>query len=161
MKNNLQQSQLDAIDLRILAALQRNGRLSNVQLAEKVNLSESACLRRVRLLEEHRVIDRYVMLVNQTSIGKPGTVFVQVTLEGQQQEKLQKFEREIDKVEEVLECYLMSGDSDYLLRIIVRDNDDYLRIHSHLTGLPGVLRVQSSFALKTVLKKTALPLGPP
>ncbi len=159
MINNLRQTDLDSIDLRILAALQQNGRLSNVQLAEKVNLSESACLRRVRLLEEQQVIDRYVMLINQGAIGKPGTVFVQVTLEGQQQDKLQKFEGEIDKVEEVLECYLMSGASDYLLRIIVRDNDDYLRIHSHLTGLPGVQRVQSSFALKTVLKKTELPLN--
>lgn len=159
MEKNLRQLSLDTIDLRILSELQKDGRLSNVQLAAKINLSESACLRRVRLLEEHTVIDRYVMLINQAAIGKPGTVFVRVTLEGQQQEKLQRFEGEIDKVEEVLECYLMSGDSDYLLRIIVRDNDDYLQIHSHLTGLPGVLRVQSSFALKTVLKKTELPLG--
>lgn len=159
MEKNLHQLSLDTIDLRILSELQKDGRLSNVQLAAKINLSESACLRRVRLLEEHTVIDRYVMLINQAAIGKPGTVFVRVTLEGQQQEKLKRFEGEIDKVEEVLECYLMSGDSDYLLRIIVRDNNDYLRIHSHLTGLPGVLRVQSSFALKTVLKKTELPLG--
>jgi len=81
-----------------------------------------------------------------------------VTLEGQQQEKLQRFEEEIGKVKDVLECYLMSGDADYLLRIIMRDNEDYLRIHSRLTGLPGVLRVQSSFALKTVVKKTELSL---
>lgn len=83
---------------------------------------------------------------------------MRVTLEGQQQEKLLLFEAEIGKVREVMECYLMSGDTDYLLRVIVRDNDDYLRIHNRLTALPGVLRVQSSFALKTVLKKTELPL---
>ncbi len=148
----------DAIDRRILSALQNDGRLSNVQLADKVGLSESACLRRVRLLEQSGIIDRYVMLIDQAAIGKPGTVFVRVTLEGQQQEKLQLFEAEIDKVKDVLECYLMSGDTDYLLRVIVRDNEDYMRIHNRLTSLPGVLRVQSAFALKTVLKKTALPL---
>ena len=153
-----QQPPLDAIDKRILSALQKDGRLSNVQLAEQVGLSESACLRRVRLLEKSGIIDRYVMLIDQTAIGKPGTVFVRVTLEGQQQDKLQRFEKEIGKVPEVMECYLMSGDSDYLLRIIVRDNEDYMRIHNRLTSLPEVLRVQSSFALKAVLIKTELPL---
>jgi len=154
----MSQLSTDAIDQRILAELQKDGRLSNVQLAEKVGLSESACLRRVRQLEQSGIIDRYVMLIDQTAIGKPGTVFVRVTLEGQQQDKLQSFEEEIGKVRDVLECYLMSGDSDYLLRVIVRDNEDYLRIHNRLTSLPGVLRVQSSFALKTVVKKTELPL---
>ena len=149
---------LDSIDQRILVALQKDGRLSYVQLANKVGLSESACLRRVRLLEQNGVIDRYVMLINQTAIDKPGNVFVRVTLEGQQQEKLQHFEQEIGQVKEVMECYLMSGDSDFLLRVIVRDTEDYMRIHNRLTGIPGVLRVQSSFALKTVLKKTEMPL---
>lgn len=151
-------SDVDMIDKRILTELQKDGRLSNVQLAEKVGLSESACLRRVRMLEQMQIIDRYVMLIDQTAIGKPGTVFVQVTLEGQQQEKLQRFEEEIRKVKDVLECYLMSGSSDYLLRVIIRDNEDYMRIHNHLSSLSGVLRMQSSFALKTVLKKTELPL---
>ncbi|HEX9776990.1 MAG TPA: Lrp/AsnC family transcriptional regulator [Geopsychrobacteraceae bacterium] len=150
---------VDAIDRRILAALQNDGRLSNVQLAEQVGLSESACLRRVRLLEQNGIIDRYAMLIDQTAIGKPGTVFVRVTLEGQQQEKLQRFEEAVVKVKDVMECYLMAGDTDYLLRIIVRDNEDYMRIHNLLTGLPGVLRVQSSFALKTVMKKTAIAIG--
>ncbi len=151
-------SSIDTIDQRILSELQKDGRLSNVQLAEKVGLSESACLRRVRLLEQNQVIDRYVMLINQTAIGKPGTVFVRVSLEGQQLEKLLAFEKKIVKVKDVMECYLMSGDTDYLLRVIVRNNDDYMRIHNRLTGLPGVLRVQSSFAMKTVVRKTELPL---
>lgn len=158
MTQNLQQTQIDAIDKRILAALQQNGRLSNVQLAEQVGLSESACLRRVRLLEQGNIIDRYAMLIDQAALGKPGNVFVQVTLEGQQLDKLQQFEQEIGKVKEVMECYLMSGDSDFLLRVIVRDNADYMQIHNRLTSLPGVQRVQSAFALKTVLKRTALPL---
>ncbi len=149
---------IDSIDQRILAALQKDGRLTYVQLADKVGLSESACLRRVRLLEQNGIIDKYVMLIDQLAIGKPGNVFVRVTLEGQQQEKLQHFEEEIGKVKEVMECYLMSGDSDFLLRVIVSDNEDYMRIHNRLTGIPGVLRVQSSFALKTVLKKTELPV---
>jgi len=119
---------LDTIDKRILSSLQKDGRLSYVQLAEKVGLSESACLRRVRLLEQNGIIDHYVMLIDQAAIGKPGNVFVRVTLEGQQQEKLLQFEREIGQVKEVMECYLMSGDSDFLLRVIVRDTEDYMRI---------------------------------
>jgi len=149
---------LDKIDRAILALLQQNGRLSNVQLADQVGLSESACLRRVKVLEESGIIDRYVMLVNQGAIGKPGNVFVRVTLDGQQREKLAAFEAQIAGVEEVMECHLMSGDFDYLLRVITRDNNDYMRIHNRLTSLEGVMRVQSSFALRTVLHKTELPL---
>ena len=150
---------LDTIDHSILYKLQKNGRLSNVQLADEVGLSESACLRRVKILEESGIIDRYVMLINQSAIGKPGNVFVRVTLDGQQREKLAAFETEISRVSEVMECYLMSGDFDYLLRVISRDNEDYVRVHNKLTSLPGVMRVQSSFALRTVLDKTEMPLN--
>ncbi len=149
---------LDVIDHSILNQLQKHGRLSNVQLAAEVGLSESACLRRVKILEESGIIDRYVMLINQSAIGKPGNVFVRVSLDGQQREKLAAFEAEITRVTEVMECYLMSGDFDYLLRVITRDNDDYVRVHNKLTSLPGVMRVQSSFALRTVLGKTEMPL---
>ena len=157
MQNSLLDT-VDQIDRAILEQLQKNGRLSNVQLAESVGLSESACLRRVRLLEQSGIIDRYVMLISPAAIGKPGNVFVRVTLEGQQKEKLQQFEEAIGRVPEVMECYLMSGDIDYLLRVIVKDNADYMRVHDKLTGLPGVLRVQSSFALRTVRKTTELAL---
>ena len=150
---------LDTIDYSILNKLQKNGRLPNVQLADEVGLSESACLRRVKILEESGIIDRYVMLINQSAIGKPGNVFVRVTLDGQQREKLAAFETEINRVSEVMECYLMSGDFDYLLRVISRDNEDYVRVHNKLTSLPGVMRVQSSFALRTVLNKTEMPLN--
>ena len=150
--------QLDDIDHSILNKLQKNGRLSNVQLAAEVGLSESACLRRVRILEESGIIDRYVMLINQGAIGKPDNVFVRVTLDGQQREKLAAFEAEISRVPDVMECYLMSGDFDYLLRVITRNNADYVRVHNQLTSLSGVLRVQSSFALRTVLDKTEMPL---
>ena len=150
--------QIDDIDRSILKKLQENGRLSNVQLAAAVGLSESACLRRVKLLEENGIIDRYVMLINQVAIGKPHNVFVRVTLDGQQREKLSAFEAEVSRVAEVMECYLMAGDFDYLLRVITRDNADYVRVHNKLTSLPGVMRVQSSFALKTVLENTEMPL---
>jgi len=155
---NMPLHNIDQIDRTILNVLQKNGRLSNVQLAEQIGLSESACLRRVRLLEQSGIIDSYVMLINQAAIGKPGNVFVRVTLEGQQKEKLQHFEESVSAVPEVMECYLMSGDFDYLLRVIIKDNADYMRLHDKLTGLPGVLRVQSSFALRTVRKTTELSL---
>jgi DNA-binding Lrp family transcriptional regulator len=157
---NLASAGIDRIDRVILKALQRDGRLSNVQLADQAGLSESACLRRVRALEDRGIIDRYVTLVNPAAIGKPGNVFVQVTLDGQQKEKLDRFEAAVQYVPEVMECHLISGDFDYLLRVIVRDNADYMRVHSKLTSLPGVLRVQSHFALRTVHSTTELPLEP-
>ena len=150
--------ELDGLDIAILNKLQKNGRLSNVQLAEEVGLSESACLRRVKLLEENGIIDRYVMLINQEAIGKPDNVFVMVTLEGQQRERLAEFEEAISRVPEVMECYLMAGEFDYLLRVISRDKTDYGHLHNRLTSLPGVMRVQSSFALKTVMERTEMPL---
>jgi DNA-binding Lrp family transcriptional regulator len=151
-------TRIDEIDKSILSALQRNGKLSNVQLAQKVGLSESACLRRVRMLEESGVIDRYVLLVDQCAVGIPGNVFVRVTLEGQQQDRLRAFEQNVVNIDEVMECYLMSGDADYVLRVICKDNDDYKKVHNKLTNLPGVQRVHSSFALRTVIKKTELPI---
>jgi len=150
---------IDAIDRTILTHLQKDGRLSNVQLANLAGLSESACLRRVRQLEESGVISGYVMLVDQKNIGKPDNVFVTVTLESQQREVLNTFESAVMEVPEVMECYLMSGDSDYLLRVVVRDASDYERIHMQtLTALPGVARVHSNFALRPVLKKTEMPI---
>ncbi len=98
------------------------------------------------------------MLINQAAIGKPDNVFVMVTLDGQQREKLAGFETEVNRVSEVMECYLMAGEFDYLLRVITRDNADYVRVHNKLTSLPGVMRVQSSFALKTVMERTEMPL---
>jgi DNA-binding Lrp family transcriptional regulator len=153
---------LDRIDRSILHELQLDARLSNAALAGRINLSESACLRRVRRLEEDSMITNYVALVDQSRAGYPDNVFVQITLESQQQDDLAAFEAAVAALPEVMECYLMSGDSDYLLRVIVCDARDYERIHSqHLTRLPGVDRVQSSFALRTVTKRTELPVRVP
>ena len=151
---------LDRIDQSILAELQREGRLSNRDLAERVHLSESACLRRVRALEEARVIDRYTAVINQVKVGLPGNVFVSITLNRQEQADLAAFEEAVKRVPEVMECYLMTGQQDYLLRVVVSDPSDFERLHSqHLTRLPGVARVQSSFALRTVRKGAELPLA--
>jgi Lrp/AsnC family transcriptional regulator, leucine-responsive regulatory protein len=147
------------IDRAILRVLQSDGKLSNVLLANKVGLSESACLRRVKNLEASGVIDRYVMLVDAAAVGRPGIVFVQVTLDSQQQESLRAYEKAITGVPEVMECYLMSGDQDYMLRVVVKDPLDYEHIHMQLTRLPGVSRVKSSFGLRTILKKTQIPLN--
>ena len=150
---------MDRIDRAILQELQADGRLANSDLAERVNLSESACLRRVRNLESRGLIRAYVGLVDQSAAGFPDNVFVRITLHSQQQDDLAAFEAEVSRIPEVMECFLMSGDADYLLRVIVADARDYERIHSqHLTRLPGVDRVHSSFALRTVIKKTAVPI---
>ncbi len=150
---------MDAIDQKILHELQVDGRLGNNALAERVNLSESACLRRVRRLEDDGYLRGYVGLVDQTLAGYPDNVFVRITLHSQQQSDLTSFEQAVAGLPEVMECYLMSGDSDYLLRVIVSDARDYERIHSQtLTRLPGVARVHSSFALRTVVKKTEMPV---
>ena len=150
---------MDRIDRAILHELQLDGRLTNAALAERVNLSESACLRRVRNLEGSGLLRGYVALVDQSSAGYPDNVFVQITLHSQQRADLDAFEAAIRAIPEVMECYLMSGDADYIVRVIVADARDYERIHSqHLTRLPGVDRVHSSFALRTVIKKTEVPV---
>ena len=150
---------MDKTDRLILRELQRDGRLSNVDLAQRVHLSESATLRRVRALEESGLISRYVALLNAQKTGFPTNVFVNITLHRQEQHDLQAFEEAARKVPEVMECYLMTGVSDYLLRVACRDAADFERLHSqHLTRLPGVSRVQSSFALRVVRRTTELPL---
>lgn len=150
---------LDRADRAILHELQLDGRLSNVALAAKVSLSESACLRRVKRLEEAGVIERYAMLVNQGQVGLPDNVFVEISLNREKQEDLDAFEEAVRHLPEIMECYLMSGDYDYLLRVVVANTADYERIHrEHLTRLPGVVRVRSSFALRTVTKTTEVPI---
>ena len=152
-------SNLDATDRAILHELQLDGRLSNVILAKRVNLSESACLRRVRNLEESNVVSGYAMLVEQTKAGFPTTVLVQISLDRQQREDLEKFERAVAKIPQVMECYLMTGEADFLLRVIAADTADYEQCHTNfLTRLPGVTRVHSSFSLRTIVKKTELPI---
>ena len=150
---------LDTTDRRILDRLQTDARTPNAELAREVNLSPSPCLRRVRRLEEEGVIRRYVTLLDPGAIGLPVSVFVQVTLEKQIETALAEFERAIAARPEVMECYLMTGDADYLLRVVAPDIDAFQRfLMEHLTRIRGVASIKSSFALKQVSYRTALPL---
>lgn len=150
---------LDRYDKKILDALQQDGRISNVQLAGLVSLSESACHRRVRALEDAGMIDRYAALLSQKKVGLPGNVFVNIGLHREVESDLTAFEDAVREIPEVMECYLMSGEFDYLLRVVVADMADFERIHKEsLTRLPGVARVNSSFGIRTVQRKTELPL---
>ena len=150
---------LDDIDRKMLRALQADGRMTNADLARTVNLSESACLRRLKALESEGVISRYAAIINERAVGLPISVFVNLTLSSQAESALTAFETAIATVPQVVECYLMTGGSDYLLRLVVRDVDDLERIHAReLTRLPGVTRVSSSVAMRTVVKRSALPV---
>jgi DNA-binding Lrp family transcriptional regulator len=153
---------LDAIDWSILGRLQDNARLSNVELARAVHLSPSPCLARVRRLEKSGLIKRYVSLLDALALGLTVSVFIQVRLERQVESALEIFERDIATRPEVMECYLMTGDSDYLLRVLVADVQALERfIVDFLSRIPGVGNIKSSFALKQVKYKTALPLPEP
>jgi Lrp/AsnC family leucine-responsive transcriptional regulator len=155
----LRRLDLDAIDLRILACLQENARIANTELAAAVGLSPAPCLRRVRALEERGVIRKHVSLVSPAAVGLPVSVFVSISLERQVEEALKRFERVILARPEVMECYLMTGDADYLLRVVCADLGAYERfVLDHLTKVPGVSSIRSSFALKQVKYSTALPL---
>lgn len=151
---------LDEIDRKILVLLQSDARIPNIELADKVGLSPSPCLRRVRELEERGVVRRHVTLLDPAKVGLPVSVFVNVTLDRQIEPALEKFEAAILKRPEVMECYLMTGDFDYLLRVVTADLGAYERfLVENLTRVPGVSSIRSSFALKQVKYSTALPLG--
>lgn len=150
---------LDTIDRKILSALQARGRMSNADLSEKVNLSPSACHRRVQRLETDGYIRDYVALVDARKLGVATTVFVEITLQGQADEVLDAFEKAVALIPDVLECHLMAGTADYILKVVAENTEDFARIHrQHLARLPGVAQMQSSFALRTVFKTTALPV---
>lgn len=150
---------IDAKDRRILALLQKEGRISNADLAGRVNLSPSACHRRVQRLENAGFISGYVALLNARKLQRQTTVFVEITLSGQADEVLDAFEKAVRNIPDVLECHLMAGTADYLLKLVVQDTDDFARIHrQHLARLPGVAQMHTSFALRTVFRTTAIPV---
>jgi DNA-binding Lrp family transcriptional regulator len=160
IKNNLHHfMKLDSTDIKILKELQANGSLSNVELARRVHLSPSPCLNRVKALESNGVIERYVALASAAKLGLGLNVFISISLQSQSKETLAEFERHIALHDEVMECYLMSGDSDYLIRVALTDIGALERfILDQLTPISGVEKIRSSFALKQVRYKTALPL---
>ncbi len=150
---------IDARDRAILRALQDDGRLSNVELAEQVNLSPSACHRRVRMLEESGLIAGTVTLLDQEACGKPGTAFVEIKLDRQDRKALDAFEAVVATMPEVMECYLVAGQSDYVIRTIYGDTADFEHLHTDiLTQLPGVVRVETTFVLRTVKRTTKMPI---
>ena len=152
---------LDSTDLRLLSELQENARLTNVELAARSGLSPSPCLARVRALEGSGVITRYVALLDPSRLGLNVSVFIQVSLEKQVDAALIRFENAIAAMPEVMECYLMTGDSDYMLRVVVANVPALQQfIVGRLTKISGVSKIRSSFALKQVKFKTALPLAP-
>tara|TARA_B100000686_G_scaffold319922_1_gene371048 strand:- start:165 stop:641 length:477 start_codon:yes stop_codon:yes gene_type:complete len=153
---------MDYIEYKILSALQENSRINNIELAKKVGLSPSPCLRRVRSLEEKKIISGYSAIINQNKVDLSVNVFVQVSLEKQSEDKLQIFEQKIQEYEEVMEAYLMTGDADYLLRIVVKDIQTYEHfLKVNLTSIPGIASIRSYFSLKQVTRKFNLPIQNP
>lgn len=153
---------LDEIDLRILHALQHDGRLSNVELAARVHLSPSPCLARVKALQSRGIIAQHVALLDPQQLGMNVNVFIQVSLDKQVKEALDTFERAVRALPNVMECYLMTGDADYLVRVVVPDMQSLEHlILDELTRIPGVANIRSSFSLKQVKYTTALPLDLP
>ncbi|MDH7786713.1 Lrp/AsnC family leucine-responsive transcriptional regulator [Ochrobactrum sp. 19YEA23] len=150
---------LDEIDKRILRVLQRDGRIANNDLAREVGLSPSPCLRRVKLLEEAGVIDRYVAVLNPAKIGKGLTFFTRIRLDRQDEETLQEFAREISKLPQVLECYFMLGDYDAMIRVVAADIEEYRRFQSeYLSRIKGVQNLKTDVPSQTVKQTSAMPL---
>ena len=153
------QRSLDAVDKKILGYLQQDGRISLADLAAKVGLSPSPCLRRIRLLEKAGVISRYAAVLDQVAVGLPVSVFVSIRLERQREQALERFSKAIARWPEVLECYLMTGPRDYWLRVVVPDLAAYERfLKQKLTRLEGIASIESSFALAQVKYSSALPV---
>ncbi len=153
-------TELDPVDLRILQELQADAKLTNVELAAKVHLSPSPCLARVRALERAGIIQRHVALLDPQLVGLPVSVFIHVSLEKQVERARQVFESRVREYPEIMECYLMTGDADYMLRVVVPDVAALQRfIMDELARIPGVSNIRSSFALKQVKYETALPLA--
>ena len=149
---------LDRIDYRILHYVQNDARMSNTDLADRIGLSPSPCLRRVKRLEQAGIIRRYVGIVDAAAVGLPISAFVNISLHSQDREGLEAFQSRVKTYAEVMECSLMTGTSDFLMRVVVPDLQSYERFTDKLTRIPGISNIQTSFALKPVVYKTELPL---
>jgi Lrp/AsnC family leucine-responsive transcriptional regulator len=153
-------AELDDIDRKIIAALQADGKITVNELAEKVGLSASPCARRVRLLEQAKVIKGYTAIIDQKKVGLPISAFASIKLERQREDALERFSKAVSRWPEVVDCYLMTGQRDYLLRIVVRDLEAYERfLNDKMTRLEGVASIETSFALKQIKRSEALPVG--
>jgi len=157
MKNKLE---LDAFDIKILQALQKDGGLTNQELAEQIGLSASPCSRRVKILEENGVIENRVTLLDRKKLGLDITSIIQIEMDRHTPEKFEVFEAQVKKYEEVTECYMITGqDADYIIKVVVPDMDAYQEfLLNHITTIPGVRSATSSFVMKRVIDTGALPL---
>ncbi|KAF0676456.1 Lrp/AsnC family transcriptional regulator [Profundibacterium mesophilum] len=152
-------SQIDETDRRLIAAIQKAGRATNAELGAMAGVSPSSCHRRIARLEAIGVIQGYAGVIDRRAVGLAATVFVEITLSTQADDVLDAFEREVARIPEVLECHLMAGTADFLLKVVAADTDDFARIHrANLARLPGVAQMQSSFALRSVRESLAVPL---
>ena len=149
---------LDRIDYRILHFIQNDARMTNTELADHVGLSPSPCLRRVKSLEQAGIIKRYVGIVDAAAVGLPISAFVSISLHNQDRQAIETFQSRVCTYAEVMECYLMTGTSDFLMRVVVPDLQSYERFADKLTRIPGISNIQTSFALKPIVYKTELPL---
>jgi Lrp/AsnC family leucine-responsive transcriptional regulator len=149
---------LDRIDYRILHFIQNDARMTNAELADHVGLSPSPCLRRVKSLEQAGIIKRYVGIVDAAAVGLPISAFVSISLHNQDRQAIETFQSRVCTYAEVMECYLMTGTSDFLMRVVVPDLQSYERFADKLTRIPGISNIQTSFALKPIVYKTELPL---
>ena len=149
---------MDEKDRQIVAALQDNGRLTNQELSERVNLSPSPCLRRVRLLEEGGIIKGYTAVVDEAAYGLPITAFVRIRLERHTQAAIAAFERKVRDIDAIIDCYVMTGDADYLLRVLVESLQDYeVFVRTRLHLIEGIASIDTSFAYGTVKRSTRFP----
>ncbi len=149
---------MDGFDAKILDLLQKDCKTPFAELAEAVGLSPSACHKRLRAIEEAGLVSGYVAVLSEEALGLKSSVFVQVTLKSQKEDILTAFEKEVARHDEIMDCYLMAGDADYLLRVLCKDAQDYERIHHQiLTRLENVDRVQSNFSIRKVFRRTSLP----
>ncbi|NSZ77507.1 Lrp/AsnC family transcriptional regulator (plasmid) [Agrobacterium tumefaciens] len=152
-------NKFDDIDRRILRVLQKDGAIQNVQLAEKVGLSPSPCSRRVKMLEEAGIIERYVALVDASKVGLGLTVFARIWLTGQDVETVDHFTDQVRRLSNVVECHLMAGDCDFLLRVVAADLDDYRRFQvNHLTRIKGVRSVKTEIPMQKIKLTSELPV---
>ena len=152
--------QIDEFDRRMLAALARDGRLTAVELAERIALSPSAATRRLQRLEAEGIITGYRAVLDPNALGLGITAFVEISLDRQNDEALKAFEAAARKCPNILSLYLMSGSSDYLVRIVARDLPDFERLHANVLGhLPGVARIESKFALREAIERPLVPIG--
>ncbi|MGB3645718.1 MAG: Lrp/AsnC family transcriptional regulator [Mesorhizobium sp.] len=151
--------QLDSIDRAILKVLQKEGRIQNVELADRVGLSPSPCLRRVRLLEDAGVIDRYVAIVDAAQVGMGQTMFVRVWLNGQDQETVDVFVEAVMRLPQVVECHLMAGDSDFLLRVVAPDLEGYRKFQiEHLGRISGVRNIKTEIPMQKIKQSSEVPI---